>query len=81
MRKGVDGSQVITVVTNNGAATDNFKLHVKGHGFKSGTEVSKVVKSFCCLLHKRFNRHTYSTTTLSVVSRLCVRVFDLYELG
>lgn len=40
MRKGVDGKQVITVVTNNGAATDDFKLHIKGHGFASGTAVS-----------------------------------------
>lgn len=45
MRKGVDGSQVITVVTNNGAATDNFKLHIKGHGFASGTEVSELIWS------------------------------------
>lgn len=54
MRKGVNDKQVITILNNNGAATDTFKLRIKGHGFESGTEVSDLRREW--IVHVQHER-------------------------
>ncbi|KAJ9634221.1 hypothetical protein H2199_009051 [Coniosporium tulheliwenetii] len=43
MRKGFDGSQVITVLTNKGEDSDDQTLNVKNSGFKGGEKVMEVL--------------------------------------
>lgn len=42
MRKGYDGSQVITVVTNNGEGCDDFIIDIDDHGFQPGTPLTEI---------------------------------------
>lgn len=43
MRKGNKGQQVITVLNNNGAFTEDFELHLSGHGLSSGVQVTEIL--------------------------------------
>ena len=43
MRKGANGSQVITVLTNNGENEDDWTLDLENHGFTSGTQVTDIL--------------------------------------
>ncbi|KAK3632954.1 hypothetical protein LTR56_011511 [Elasticomyces elasticus] len=43
MRKGFDGSQVITVLNNNGVTAEYFLLEITGHGFAPGTKLTEVL--------------------------------------
>lgn len=42
MRKGYDGSQVITVVTNNGEGCDDYIIDIDDHGFPAGTSLTEI---------------------------------------
>jgi alpha-amylase len=43
MRKGKEGSQVITLLTNNGAKSGNYKLDIRRHGYDEGTSMIEVL--------------------------------------
>jgi len=43
MRKGFNGSQVITVLNNNGQGTDDYQLALPNHGFAAGTELTEIL--------------------------------------
>ena len=43
MRKGFDGSQVITVLTNEGEGADSHTLNLKNTGFSAGEKVMEVL--------------------------------------
>lgn len=43
MRKGFDGSQVITVLTNEGEGADSYTLNLKNTGFSVGEKVMEVL--------------------------------------
>lgn len=43
MRKGFNGSQVVTVLNNNGNTTADFMLGVNGHDFPPGTQLMEVL--------------------------------------
>ena len=43
MRKGFAGSQVITILNNNGQTMDDFNLAVPNHGFSAGTKLTEIL--------------------------------------
>lgn len=43
MRKGFDGAQVLTVLTNDGAAADDFVLPIANSSFPAGTQLTEVL--------------------------------------
>jgi alpha-amylase len=43
IRKGVEGSQVITLLTNNGASSGRYELDIKRHGYDEGTAMMDVL--------------------------------------
>jgi len=43
MRKGYSGSQVITVVNNNGEDSGDFTLGLPNHGFSAGAQVTEIL--------------------------------------
>ncbi|KAK5113287.1 hypothetical protein LTR85_010904 [Meristemomyces frigidus] len=43
LRKGFNGSQVITLLNNNGQDADYFVLPISGHGFSAGTQLIEIL--------------------------------------
>lgn len=43
MRKGFDGSQTITVLSNKGANGNTYTLSLSGSGYAVGTELTEVI--------------------------------------
>ena len=43
MRKGFDGSQVITVLNNNGETINDFVLNVPDHGYAAGVQLTEIL--------------------------------------
>ncbi|KAH0023439.1 hypothetical protein KCU80_g15232, partial [Aureobasidium melanogenum] len=43
MRKGDDGYQSITILTNNGASSANYTLNITNTGYDSGTKIVDVL--------------------------------------
>jgi alpha-amylase len=43
MRKGFDGEQTITVLSNKGSGGDAYELSLEGTGFAAGVELTEVV--------------------------------------
>lgn len=43
MRKGYDGSQTITVLSNKGANGNTYTLSLPGTGYKAGTKLTELI--------------------------------------
>lgn len=43
MRKGTDGSQVVTILSNKGASGDSYTLSLGDTGYKAGQQLTEVI--------------------------------------